>query len=138
MFDYSELRSHYEAIGYGGSVVDALVSVAVVLDKYDLDLHDRDVVCNLLSEAGRAGMSALPIGVYTGEWEPFNYGNVKIGDYVRVRPGTYDSETGKRHNGLVGRLTYMAGHQCAVDYLGEASGRTIRHAMESLDSLKRR
>lgn len=138
MFDYAELQRHYESIGYGGDIVSALVSVAVVLDKYDLSDHDRDVVCNLLSEAGRGKLSQLPEKVVTGAWEPFNYGNVRIGDYVRVRPGSYDSDTGKLHNGLVGKLLHMASRQCIVDYLGEAAGRQIRHPMENLDSLRAR
>jgi hypothetical protein len=136
VFDYAELRRHYEAIGYGGEILEALVSVAVVLDKYDLTDRQKDIVCNLLSEAGRETLKALPQKVYQGEWEPFNYGNVKLGDYVRVRPGTYDSDTGSLHNGLVGKLAHMAGRRCQVEYLGEASGRSIRHPMESLDSLK--
>jgi hypothetical protein len=138
VFDYVKLRDTYEAIGYDGEVVEALVSVAVTLDKYDLTDSEREAVFNLLSESGRSKLADLPEDLIGGAWEPFNYGNVKIGDYVRVRPGSYDSETGKLHNGLVGKLVHMAYRRCLVDYLGEATGRQIRHPMEFLDSLKKR
>lgn len=136
MFDYTKLRDTYEAIGYDGALVEALVSVAVTLDKYDLTDSEKEVVYNLLSEAGRNKLAELPEKLIAGAWEPFNYGNVRIGDYVRVRPDTYDSETGKLHNGLVGKLLHMSNRRCTVDYLGEAAGRTIRHPMEFLDSLR--
>lgn len=138
MFDYAKLRETYEAIGYSGALVEALVSVAVVLDKYQLPDSEKEVVFNLLSEAGRNKVADLPDALLGQHWEPFNYGNVKIGDYVRVRPGSYDSSTGQRHNGLVGKLLHMASRRCLVDYLGEEAGRQIRHPMEFLDSLKTR
>lgn len=136
MFDIVRLRDTYEALGYRGELVEALVSLAVVLDKYNLTDEEKEVAYNLLSEAGRKKLAELPERLIWKQWEPFNYGNVRIGDYVRVRPGAYDSATGSRHNGLVGKLVYMANRTCSISYLGEAAGREIRHPMELIDSLK--
>lgn len=138
MHDYRSLRKRYEAIGYAGIVTEALVSVAITLDKYDLTDHERDVIYTLMSEVGRERLEQLHDAVLDGDWEPFNYGNVRIGDYVRVKPDAYDSPTGIPHNGLVGKLAYMAGHRCQVKYLGEETGSTMRHPMDNLESLRMR
>lgn len=136
MVDLRLLRKKYRALGYPKKVVEALVSLAVTLDRHKLSSEAQETVCNLFSEEGRQQLAELPEAVIAGEWEPFNYGNVKLGDYVRIRPGSYDSPTGKRHNGLVGRLKHMSGHRCLVAYVGERFGDTMRHPMENLDSLR--
>lgn len=136
MFNYHGLEHKLGALGLREDLVTALVSIAVTLDKYGLPTEDKETVYEMLSEAGRGKLDEAPEKLFNGEWEPFNYGNVKIGDYVRVKPDAYDSETGAKHNGLVGKLTYMAGHRCSVEYLGEATGNSIKHPMDNLESLR--
>lgn len=136
MFDYLKLKTQFSALGYRSEVVTALVSIAVTLDKYDLTDSEKETVYELLSQSGREKTAILPDKLLDGNWEPFNYGNVKVGDYVRVRPDAYDSDTGRRHNGLVGILTRMSGHKCSVEYLGEATGNAIKHPMDNLESLR--
>jgi hypothetical protein len=69
-------------------------------------------------------------------WRDFDYGNVKLGEFVRIKPDAYDSPSGVRHNGLVGILAFMNGGKCTVKYIGLASGNSQPHPMEKLDSLK--
>jgi len=74
--------------------------------------------------------------VFDDSWADFDYGNVRFGDFVRVKTDAYDSASGARHNGLVGILAYMKGGQCSVNYIGLATGNTMKHPKEKLDSLK--
>lgn len=143
MYSQQELKDKLAAIGYDGrskrdaKVVEALLSVAVTLNEYDLAEMDENVVLELLSSDGRERLKNLPDKVIKQEWRDFDYGNVKLGDYVRVKKDAYDSESGSVHNGLVGILSFMSGHRCSVNYIGLGAGRTMKHAMEKLESLKR-
>lgn len=140
--DVEGLRSKIESMGYDPNreddekVIQALVAVHLTLETLELSEDAREVVLDLLSSVGREGMETLP-PVTEDSWKDFDYGNVKINDFVRVKTNAYDSPSGARHNGLVGILTDMRGGQCTVRYIGRASGNVMRHPMEKLDSLKR-
>lgn len=140
--DVEGLRSKIESMGYSPDreddekVIQALVAVHLTLETLELSEDAREVVLDLLSSVGREGMETLP-PVTEDSWKDFDYGNVKINDFVRVKTNAYDSPSGARHNGLVGILTDMRGGQCTVRYIGRASGNVMRHPMEKLDSLKR-
>jgi hypothetical protein len=136
MFEYNKLQELYASIGAQPEVVTAMVSLAVVLDRQGLTADQKLLVYNLLSEAGRDSLKKVPEKVVAGEWKDFDYGNVKIGDYVRVKPDAYDSPSGMKHNGRVGILKYMAHNRCTVDYIGEDLGNAMKHPMEMLDSLR--
>lgn len=139
--NHDGLREKLESLGYSGlresdeSLVQALVAIHLTLETLELSEAAQGVVLDLLSTTGRKVLGSTPI---FGEdsWRDFDYGNVKLGEYVRVKPDAYDSESGKRHNGLVGVLTYMTGGKCTVKYIGLASGNSQPHPMEKLDSLK--
>lgn len=135
MINYLELRNKFASLGYRIEMVNALVSMAVTLDKYELSDQEKETIFELISHTGRDRIRDLPDKVLDGKWEPFNYGNVQKGDFVRVKLDAYDSESGAEHNGLVGTLVHMAGHRCSVEYLGEATGKSIKHSMDSLESL---
>lgn len=139
--NHDGLREKLESIGYSGlresdeSLVQALVAVHLTLESLELSEAAQGVVLDLLSTTGRKALESTP--VFGGDaWRDFDYGNVKLGEYVRVKPDAYDSESGNRHNGLVGVLTYMTGGKCTVKYIGLASGNSQPHPMEKLDSLK--
>jgi len=136
--DHNGLREKLIALGYSGthpddeSVIRAIVAVRLTLDSLGISEAAQGAVYDLLSGTGWEGFP-----VTTEEsWQSFDYGNVKILDFVRVKPDAYDSESGIKHNGLVGTLIDMRGGQCTVKYLGLASRSSQRHPMEKLDSLK--
>ena len=139
--DHNELRSKLESIGYTGlreddeSLIQALVAVHLTLETFELSEAARGAVMDLLSRNGRDALDSVPI---FGEdaWKSFDYGNVKLGEFVRIKPDAYDSPTGASHNGLVGILSHMRDRKCTVSYIGLASGNSQHHPMEKLDSLK--
>jgi hypothetical protein len=136
MFEYNRLQELYSSIGFQPDVVSAIVSLATVLDKHGLDEEQKQTVYTLLSEAGRESVKSVPEKVVTGEWRDFDYGNVKIGDYVRIKPDAYDSDSGTKHNGRVGILKYMAHNRCTVEYVGADVGHSMSHPMINLESLR--
>lgn len=139
--DDDNLRTRMINLGYGGyrgddkKVVDAIIAVHLILESYKLSATAQEIVFNLLSQNGRASLANTPVWDEEA-WDEFDYGNVKTGEFVRVRPDAYDSETGSRHNGLVGVMTYMRGRVCTVNYIGLASYNSQKHPMEKLQSLK--
>lgn len=136
MFDYNALGETYTALGFPAEVVSALTSMASVLDKHKLTDAQKDTVFALLSDAGRESVKDVPEKALKGEWRDFDYGNVTIGNYVRVKPDAYDSESGAKHNGRVGILKYMAHNRCTVDYVGAELGEAMAHPMTNLESLR--
>jgi len=139
--EHDNLRSRMISIGYGGyrgddkKVVDAIIAVHLTLESYKLSPNALNIVLDLLSKNGRASLENTP-NWDEDSWVDFDYGNVKQGEFVRVKPDAYDSESGSRHNGLVGTLQYMKSHVCTVDYIGLATGNSHKHPMEKLQSLK--
>lgn len=137
MFDYHDLSRRLVAIGYDGLVTHAIVSVAVALDRFDLDEQQRSAVLDFISAEGRKQLDQLPDKLLNGEWEDFNYGNVNEGDYVRVKKDAYDSDEGKLHNGLVGIVVNASARRYLVHYLGEHVGNSRYHPESSLETLRR-
>ena len=139
--DDDNLRTRLESLGYTGlreddeSLIQALTAVHLTLETFELSEGAREAVLDLLSANGRDALATAPA---FGEdaWRTFDYGNVKLGEFVRVKPDAYDSPSGSRHNGLVGILEHMFGGKCTVNYIGLASGNSQKHPMEKLDSLK--
>lgn len=143
MFDYKDLEDRLIAIGFdddhpdGQKIRETLLAVAVTIDHYDLSEIGMEAVSELISAAGRRRLREVPQSVLNGsDWEDFAYGNIKVGDFVRVKRDAYDSPTGIVHNGLVGILGFVSGRRCTVNYIGLQSGTTLRHPMDKLESLK--
>lgn len=136
--DHEGLKAKLASIGYDedSELVKAILAVHVTLSSYKLPPEDRSVALELLSKSGRKALESTP-SFDENSWRDFDYGNVKIGDFVRVKKDAYDSPTGVRHNGLVGVLKFMSNNQCSVEYIGLASGNTMKHPMGRLESLKR-
>lgn len=142
MFNYRELRDRITAMGYDGSheddakIREVLLSIAIMFDDANLSESQQNVVLDLISQKGREALKKLPEKAIKSRWENFNYGNVKLGDYVRVKKNAYDSKWGEKHNGLVGILSEMGGGRCTVKYLGLSTGSVMIHPKENLESLK--
>lgn len=137
MLNYKEIEDRLKALGHDEKVVAAVVSAMVSMDKYDLSEDQKYMACSLISSTGLEALESLPEAVAKGEWREFDYGNVNIGDFVRVKKDAYTSESGVKHNGKVGRLAYMHGGKCMVSYIGIDVGDQMRHPMTNLESLKR-
>lgn len=138
MYNIDSIRDRLEGLGFprGGAIHDSLVAVAVVLGESNLTKDQIDIVLDLMSTEGRE--EANDLGVYGDDaWEDFSYGNVRIGDIVRLKKDAYDSEIGSLHNGRVGRLTYMSNRICTVSYIGIPTEKTMKHNMNKLQSLVR-
>lgn len=141
MFDYESLKEKLRLIGYDGTkptddkVVEAVLALAVSLDSYNFDEDTKKRVIDLFSNEGREKINNIP-NFQEDSWEDFNYGNVGIGHFVRVKKDAYDSKLGEAHNGLVGILGFMSAGRCLVNYIGLSSGKSMRHPMEKLESLK--
>jgi hypothetical protein len=141
--DNENIRQLLESIGYdadnpeGATITNAIIAVSLTLSAFDLSPEGIKTVKSLISSAGWADASTLPVTFTEDSWQDFDYGNVGIGDYVRVKKDAYDSVTGSRHNGLVGRLTFVKSGYCSVEYIGLGTGNTMKHAMGKLQSLKR-
>ena len=139
--NHDGLREKLESLGYTGlretdeSLIQALVAVHLTLQTFDLPKAAQEAVLDLLSGSGRQAIEESP-AFKEDDWVDFDYGNVKLRDFVRVKTDAYDSETGSRHNGLVGILLEMTRGICTVKYLGLAANNQIRHPMEKLDSVK--
>jgi hypothetical protein len=138
--DHANLRNELLALGYGDSeehqkVVQALLAVHLTLAHAGLTQDAQNTVLDLLTTEGRKALAVTPH--YTEQdWRDFDYGNVKLGDFVRVKKDAYDAPSGARHNGLVGILKFMKGGHCTVEYIGLAAGNSQKHPMSKLDSLK--
>lgn len=138
--DFEGLREKLESLGYTGlrgtdeSLIQALVAVHLTLEAFELSEAARGAILDLLSAKGRKAIQSTPVFLEDA-WKSFDYGNVKLGEFVRVKPDAYDSPTGAPHNGLVGILSHMTGGKCTVNYIGLASGNSQPHPMEKLDSL---
>ncbi|QFG12235.1 Hypothetical Protein OBI_RACECAR_108 [Arthrobacter phage Racecar] len=141
--DFEGIRKLLESVGYdsdnpeGEKITEAIIAVGLTLSSFNLSQEASQTVRNLLSTRGFADLGTLPVEFNEDSWQEFDYGNVGIGDYVRVKKDAYDSVTGSRHNGLVGRLTFVKSGYCSVEYIGLGTGNTMKHAMGKLQSLKR-
>lgn len=141
--DYEGIRKVLESLGYdadnpeGEQITEAIIAMALTLSQFKLSHEGNQTVRKLWSTWAQADISTLPYQFDEDSWQDFDYGNVTIGDYVRVKKDAYDSVSGSRHNGLVGRLTFVKSGQCSVEYVGLGTGNTMKHAMGKLQSLKR-
>lgn len=137
MFSLENFLEKIEAIGHpkGSKTHSALSDALIAMSQHNLPDEGWEAVLQALSTYGRSDLEDLPS--FTEDmWEEFNYGNVRPGDYVKVKPNAYDSETGSSHNGLVGVLIRVSGRRCIVRYLTYQVPTQMRHPIDSLLSLK--
>ena len=136
--DHENLKIILDSMGYheDQDLVKAVLAVHVTLASFKLPAVEQSIALDLISKEGRLALKSLP-ALDENSWQDLDYGNVKIGDFVRVKKDAYDSEYGAKHNGLVGVLKFMKSGHCSVEYVGLASGNTMKHPKERLESLKR-
>lgn len=134
--NYKDLEAKLTMLGHTESMVQATVSAVATIDKYDLSEDEKYAIYTLLSSSGLEALKSLPEAVAQGQWGEFDYGNVALGDYVRVKKNAYTSESGVNHNGKVGRLARMHAGKCVVHYIGLDTGDNMTHPVSNLESLK--
>jgi hypothetical protein len=139
-FDYDDLEERITQLGFNKDtpVFKSIAKLAAVLDQDELSDTEREIVLTLFSSKGLEQVNNLPKEVLSKtKWIPFDYGNVKIGDFVRVRFDAYDSDTGVKHNNRLGILVSMAAWRCKVQYIGIPGAELMPHPMEKLESLQK-
>lgn len=118
----------------GSDLYNALSDAYIALAFWNLDPISMDRALNLISEYGLSDLERTPI-IPEDSWVEFDYGNVKIGEYVMVAKDAYDSITGMKHNGRLGVLIGMSGHRGTVRYIAEKEHSEMRHPMDKLRSI---
>lgn len=142
MNDFSSILTKLSIIGYDGThekdnkIIESIQALILTLDYYELSNYELETVLSLISSEGRDKLNNLPDKLFSSEWQEFDYGNVSIGHFVKVKDDAYSSEKGSLHNGLVGTLSFMSARHCTVNYIGFGSGKIMKHPMENLLSLK--
>lgn len=140
--EYENMRSSLISIGYSEDdeeskkILDAVVAASLTIAEYKLSKESLELVLRFLQEDSKMALDAWARSHSDALWRDFDYGNTTFGDYVRVKKDAYDSESGSRHNGLVGKLTQMSRGRCLVEYIGLAAGNSMTHPMQNLESLK--
>lgn len=132
------LRKRVEKLGLRESnpdVYGALIDVLTVLRMRNLSEEESQQVLDLISEKGRDEILDFPV-LEDEHWQDFDYGNVKTGHYVRVKPWAYDSLSGMKHNSRVGRVVNISGRRVLVQYLGISGVSDIHHPIGMLQSPK--
>ena len=124
-----------QELGYSDKVASAVFDVIVTLDSFEFSDKELEDVFDLLSNHGMSELESVP-NFTEDMWEPFSYGNVRPGDFIRVSKNAYDSPTGEVHNGRVGILVTISGRRCTVRYIGVNRLATITHPIDNLESIK--
>ena len=137
MIHYKDLEKKLLAMGHDEQTARAVVSAMVSVDKYGLSEDQKYAVYSLMSVEGFAALRGLPDAVAFGTWTKFDWGNMRDGDYVRVKKDAYTAPSGVNHNGKIGRIANLYGGRCRVDYIGLDTGSAMTHPVGFLESLKR-
>ncbi len=139
-FDYDDLKERLILAGFseGSEVFKAVNNLAIVLDNEEISETHRELVLEVFSKTALEQISSLPKEFLSqNKWMVFDYGNVKKGDYVRVRLNAYDSPIGVKHNGRLGILIDMKAWRCKVQYIGMPQVETMVHPMDNLESIRK-
>lgn len=139
-FDYDDLRERLALAGFleNPEVFQAVTNLAVVLDNEEISDTNRETVLKVFSQLALEQLNKLPKEFLSkSKWMPFDYGNVKKGEYVRVRFNAYDSDEGSKHNGRLGILIDMKAWRCKVQYIGMPQTEIMDHPMDNLESIRK-
>jgi hypothetical protein len=139
-FDYDDLKERLITSGYleDSEVYTTVLKLAAVLDREEISDLNRELVLQVFSKTALEQLNDLPLEFLSkNKWKVFDYGNVKKGDFVRVRYDAYDSETGQKHNGRLGILVDMKAWRCKVKYIGMPTEESMTHPMDNLESIQK-
>lgn len=140
MLSYDDFDSLIRSVGLEGSKEqETLLSLFATLASSELTKEQAQQVLEIFSLEGLQELQNTPDKVLNATWrDDFDYGNVKVGDYVRVKKGSYaESTSGVQHEGRIGILISVLNYRCTVRYIGLHSGNRMIHPMKNLESMKR-
>lgn len=136
--DYKLVETQLKKLGYtdnnetGSEVRAAVLELFHVLDAQPLDAVDRKTVAQVFRGLVETN---LELAVDRAEWRQFYLGDVRIGEVVRVKPDAYPTKSGKKHNGLVGKLVGANHGRCIVQYTSRNDGAGHNHPPDLLEVL---
>lgn len=130
-----EDREKLKSLGISGKLLDVLLELRAVIDLHGLSEHESSQLLDIISSTGMEEVNKLSL-LSEDSWGDFEYGNTIPGDYVRVRPDSYDSITGHKHNGRVGKITNISGRRVRIRYLGIKQSSSMDHPISNLQSPK--
>lgn len=139
-FDYDDLKERLIVSGYteDSEIHKTILRLAAVLDNEEISDLNRELVLELFSKTALDQLNELPLSFLSqNKWKVFDYGNVKKGDFVRVRYDAYDAPTGLKHNGRLGVLIDMKAWRCKVKYIGMPTDESMTHPMDNLESIRK-
>lgn len=140
MFDYDDLVNSLIYAGYENDpqIIEAIKHLAYTLDASELSETDRSIVLQLFSSRGLEQLQNLSGSIPDSyEWSEFEIGNTKEGDIVRVTLDAYSTESGSKHNGLVGIIESVYAGRVTVRYYGRYADISQTHPREKLEILKK-
>lgn len=137
MIDLGSFRNH---LTNAGIETDSKEFFAIMDAMVAFSFHiDDEVSCkralSVISDFGVKQMESTPL-IPEDAWGEFDYGNVHIGEYVKVKPDAYESGNGLEHNNRLGVLTSVSGRRCTVRYITEPQPRQMNHPIDRLLSLR--
>lgn len=138
--DFDDLSKKLELAGYDpkGEVVKTILNLAYTLDASGLSESDRSIVLQLFSSKGLEQLQNLSGRIPSSyKWSEFEIGNTREGDVVRVRLDAYTTDTGMKHNGLVGVIESVYAGRVTVRYYGRYADIPQIHPREKLEILKK-
>jgi len=137
MIDLGDFRNKMTVAGVetDSDLYNALSEAIVVLSAWNLNEAELKFAMSLISEYGLEQLDNLPL-IPEDAWVPFDYGNARPGEFVKVAPNAYDSPTGSVHNNRLGIITEVSGHRASVRYITDEVHTNMRHPISRLLSLK--
>lgn len=116
-------------------VYRTVLDIEFILGNKAISPEERSEIISIFTSRFRNDLET--VSTYSEEdWRDYDYGNVSINEYVRVKKDAYDSSSGKAHNGKVGRLVKSDGKRVTVKYLATGRSKTHTHPENMLECLK--
>lgn len=143
MFDYEQLQRQLIRAGIGeyapdSSVLVAIEALAYTLDAQELTEEQRGIVLQLFSKVGLEQLERTSKDIpKRAQWVEYQIGVTTFGDIVRVKLDAYDSPSGSKHNGLVGKIESVFAGRVGVRYIGRYADTLQEHPRGNLQVLKK-
>lgn len=138
--DFDMLSKNLEEAGYvpDSEITKTILNLAYTLEASGLSESDRSIVLQLFSSKGLEQLQNLSGRIPSSyKWSAFEIGNTREGDVVRVRLDAYSTDSGMKHNGLVGVIESVYAGRVTVRYYGRYADIPQTHPRELLEILKK-
>ena len=144
--NYSWLEEELSSRGYeddsdrNKKIRKIVTELFYTLDAQDPDTKEmRQTAVDLFHDLQRAeALQMRNIITEDAKWVQFYLGMAPVGAVVRVKKNAYTADSGRPHNGLVGRLIAGRGGRAVVQYIGRNDGVGHYHDPQMLEALDKR